>query len=188
MTKHRSSPLHQSSPLHRSSPPSHPPKPWLRGAMAPRGARRGDSSRPSRFYPGRDFIQYSTLIRFFNLDTIARRDFTQASIHPEYGLVIKIGTQMFHGAHSPPSFYLSVCRSVCLSVSVSVSLPLAVSSSRALRDWRSCMLAVCERAKWETLKVVKLRILVYLVMCDSGQVSLEHLLFSWYPSQAIVCL
>ena len=27
-----------------------------------------------------------------------------------------------------------------------------------------------------------LRILVYLVIYDSGQVSLEHLLLSWYPS------
>ena len=28
-----------------------------------------------------------------------------------------------------------------------------------------------------------LRILVSLVICDSGQVSLEHLLLSWYPPQ-----
>ena len=28
-----------------------------------------------------------------------------------------------------------------------------------------------------------LRILAYLVMYDSGKVSLEHLLLSWYPSQ-----
>ena len=28
-----------------------------------------------------------------------------------------------------------------------------------------------------------LRIPVYLVISDSGQVSLEHLLLSWYPSQ-----
>ena len=28
----------------------------------------------------------------------------------------------------------------------------------------------------------ELRILVYLVLYDSGQVSLEHLLLSWYPS------
>ena len=30
---------------------------------------------------------------------------------------------------------------------------------------------------------VYLRILVYLVIYDSGKVSLEHLLLSWYPSQ-----
>ena len=30
-----------------------------------------------------------------------------------------------------------------------------------------------------------LRILVYLVIYDSGQVSLEHLLLSWYPPQSL---
>ena len=29
------------------------------------------------------------------------------------------------------------------------------------------------------------RILVYLVIYDSGQVSLEHVLLSWYPSQSV---
>ena len=32
-----------------------------------------------------------------------------------------------------------------------------------------------------------LRILVYLVIHDSGWVSLEHLLLSWYPSQSLDC-
>ena len=32
-------------------------------------------------------------------------------------------------------------------------------------------------------KSLYLRILVYLVINDSGEVSLEHLLLSWYPSR-----
>jgi hypothetical protein len=38
------------------------------------------------------------------------------------------------------------------------------------------------------VNVRNLHLLVYLVIYDSGWVSLEHLLHSWYPSQVTICL
>jgi len=40
-----------------------------------------------------------------------------------------------------------------------------------------------KREQLERFAGFYLRILVYLVIYASGQVSLEHLLLSWYPSQ-----
>ena len=46
-----------------------------------------------------------------------------------------------------------------------------------LREWKKPVLGFGFR--------MYLRILVYLVIYDSGYVSLEHLLLSWYPSQRL---
>jgi len=49
---------------------------------------------------------------------------------------------------------------------------------------RSSLLTSCHRRPF--LLAFNLCMLVYLVICDSGWVSLEHLLPSWYPSQNLL--
>ena len=90
---------------------------------------------------------------------------------------------------------VSVCVCVCVCARVCVTLrhtvrpyvdpaPIkCVTDLFKLRSNRAWIEWVRWRAGREQLEWVYLRILVYLVIYDSGYVSLENLLLSWYPSE-----
>ena len=59
----------------------------------------------------------------------------------------------------------------------------AQGPSRTCNESKEGKTARCFGVLVEPLSAHFLRILVYLVIYDSGKVSLEHLLLSWYPSQ-----
>jgi hypothetical protein len=65
------------------------------------------------------------------------------------------------------------------------ALPLLHDSTQAeLRGSALLLLNAGTPSLRMFLCLLNLRILVNLVMYDSGKVSLEHLLLSWYPSQS----